>query len=124
MTPVSLKQHGDIMQAVFLQGGAAQGAFQDEAGLLRDPQGREIVDVDAQPRALQAAGCERFFFKYCSTFDSTDQGNIGPVGDALLKHDFVAGSTESRSFGSGKALGEFVFHPASPGAAGCGPMGG
>jgi uncharacterized protein YgbK (DUF1537 family) len=26
----------------------------------------------------------RFFFKYCSTFDSTDQGNIGPVGDALL----------------------------------------
>jgi uncharacterized protein YgbK (DUF1537 family) len=35
-------------------------------------------------KALQAAGCIRFFFKYCSTFDSTDQGNIGPVGDALL----------------------------------------
>lgn len=35
-------------------------------------------------RALQAAGCARFFFKYCSTFDSTDAGNIGPVGDALL----------------------------------------
>ena len=35
-------------------------------------------------KALQAAGCERFFFKYCSTFDLTDQGNIGPVGDALL----------------------------------------
>jgi len=35
-------------------------------------------------RALEAAGCRRFFFKYCSTFDSTDQGNIGPVGDALL----------------------------------------
>ncbi len=35
-------------------------------------------------KALQAAGCVRFFFKYCSTFDSTDQGNIGPVGDALL----------------------------------------
>jgi 3-dehydrotetronate 4-kinase len=35
-------------------------------------------------RALQAADCVRFFFKYCSTFDSTDQGNIGPVGDALL----------------------------------------
>jgi uncharacterized protein YgbK (DUF1537 family) len=34
--------------------------------------------------ALQAAGCVRFFFKYCSTFDSTDKGNIGPVGDALL----------------------------------------
>lgn len=35
-------------------------------------------------KALQAAGCIRFFFKYCSTFDSTDAGNIGPVGDALL----------------------------------------
>src|SRR5260370_32391075 len=35
-------------------------------------------------KAVQAAGCERFFFKYCSTFDSTDQGNIGPVGDALI----------------------------------------
>ncbi len=35
-------------------------------------------------KALQAAGCVRFFFKYCSTFDSTDAGNIGPVGDALL----------------------------------------
>jgi uncharacterized protein YgbK (DUF1537 family) len=35
-------------------------------------------------KALQTAGCVRFFFKYCSTFDSTDAGNIGPVGDALL----------------------------------------
>ncbi|MDP1967041.1 MAG: four-carbon acid sugar kinase family protein, partial [Reyranella sp.] len=35
-------------------------------------------------KALQAAGCVRFFFKYCSTFDSTDAGNIGPVSDALL----------------------------------------
>ena len=36
-------------------------------------------------KTLQAAGCTRFFFKYCSTFDSTDAGNIGPVGDALLE---------------------------------------
>lgn len=35
-------------------------------------------------RWLQAAGCEQFYFKYCSTFDSTDQGNIGPVADALM----------------------------------------
>src|SRR5580765_4554150 len=35
-------------------------------------------------KALQVAGCVRFFFKYCSTFDSTDQGNIGPVGDELI----------------------------------------
>ncbi len=33
---------------------------------------------------LQGAGAEQFFFKYCSTFDSTPQGNIGPVTEALL----------------------------------------
>ncbi len=34
---------------------------------------------------LQAAGARQFFFKYCSTFDSTEQGNIGPVADALVR---------------------------------------
>nr|WP_244817282.1 3-oxo-tetronate kinase [Caballeronia sp. Lep1P3] len=33
---------------------------------------------------LRAQGCRQFVFKYCSTFDSTDEGNIGPVADALL----------------------------------------
>lgn len=33
---------------------------------------------------LQAQGCRQFYFKYCSTFDSTAEGNIGPVSDALL----------------------------------------
>ena len=33
---------------------------------------------------LRSAGCRQFFFKYCSTFDSTDRGNIGPVADALM----------------------------------------
>lgn len=35
-------------------------------------------------RWLQRQGCERIYFKYCSTFDSTAQGNIGPVTDSLL----------------------------------------
>ena len=34
---------------------------------------------------LRSAGIKQAFFKYCSTFDSTDQGNIGPVADALLE---------------------------------------
>ncbi len=34
--------------------------------------------------ALLALGAKQLFFKYCSTFDSTDQGNIGPVAEALL----------------------------------------
>ncbi|OUL94285.1 3-oxo-tetronate kinase [Paraburkholderia hospita] len=41
---------------------------------------------------LRAQGCRQFFFKYCSTFDSTRKGNIGPVAEALLdalKDDFT-----------------------------------
>jgi uncharacterized protein YgbK (DUF1537 family) len=34
--------------------------------------------------ALRSAGAGRIYFKYCSTFDSTDAGNIGPVIDELL----------------------------------------
>jgi 3-dehydrotetronate 4-kinase len=33
---------------------------------------------------LQAAGCKHFYFKVCSTFDSTPRGNIGPVAEALM----------------------------------------
>jgi len=36
-------------------------------------------------RWLKAAGARQFYFKYCSTFDSTDRGNIGPVADALVE---------------------------------------
>lgn len=32
---------------------------------------------------LQSQGATQFLFKYCSTFDSTPQGNIGPVAQAL-----------------------------------------
>lgn len=47
---------------------------------------REAVDESLAALAwLRAAGARQFFFKYCSTFDSTDAGNIGPVADALLK---------------------------------------
>jgi uncharacterized protein YgbK (DUF1537 family) len=46
------------------------------------------ADAVAMSRAalerLRAAGARQYFFKYCSTFDSTDAGNIGPVADALL----------------------------------------
>lgn len=48
-----------------------------------------VADAVAQSlaaaEALLAAGARQLFFKYCSTFDSTDEGNIGPVADALLK---------------------------------------
>ncbi|MEM6934132.1 MAG: 3-oxo-tetronate kinase [Pseudomonadota bacterium] len=34
---------------------------------------------------LRSQGCKQFVFKYCSTFDSTAEGNIGPVADALAE---------------------------------------
>lgn len=51
---------------------------------------RSILTADAiqqsleAVRALREAGCEQFYFKYCSTFDSTKEGNIGPVAEALM----------------------------------------
>lgn len=38
----------------------------------------------AAVRWLREMGAERFLFKYCSTFDSTPEGNIGPVTEALI----------------------------------------
>ena len=35
-------------------------------------------------RALLDAGAQQLLFKYCSTFDLTDAGNIGPVAEALM----------------------------------------
>jgi uncharacterized protein YgbK (DUF1537 family) len=47
-----------------------------------------VADAVAQSlralRWLQAQGAAQIYFKYCSTFDSTPQGNIGQVADALL----------------------------------------
>ncbi len=44
---------------------------------------------------LQAQGAQQFYFKYCSTFDSTPEGNIGPVAEALMEalgEDFTIAS--------------------------------
>ncbi len=48
------------------------------------PVGDAVTQSLAALRWLQAAGCTQFFQKYCSTFDSTEAGNIGPVADALV----------------------------------------
>ena len=49
------------------------------------PVGEAVAQSLAACEALLAVGAKQIFWKYCSTFDSTDQGNIGPVADALLK---------------------------------------
>ncbi|WLE00780.1 four-carbon acid sugar kinase family protein (plasmid) [Agrobacterium leguminum] len=51
-----------------------------------------VSDSVAALNWLRERNCQQYFFKYCSTFDSTAKGNIGPVTDALLhtlKEDFT-----------------------------------
>ena len=78
---------------------------------------------------LQGIGARRIFFKYCSTFDSTEEGNIGPVAEALsdrLNPEFTVvcpcfpanGRTvyQGRLFVTGRLLSEssLAVHPLTP----------
>ncbi|MDT6941710.1 four-carbon acid sugar kinase family protein [Brucella pseudogrignonensis] len=57
-------------------------------------------------KLLLEAGAKQLFFKYCSTFDSTDKGNIGPVTDALLK---LVGESRTIACPAFPANGRTVF---------------
>lgn len=48
------------------------------------PVDEAVAECRAALDWLRAAGASRFFWKYCSTFDSTEKGNIGPVAEALM----------------------------------------
>jgi 3-dehydrotetronate 4-kinase len=48
------------------------------------PADEAVSAASRAAEALHAAGASQIYFKYCSTFDSTDHGNIGPVTDRLL----------------------------------------
>jgi uncharacterized protein YgbK (DUF1537 family) len=50
-----------------------------------NPVDEAIGESLAALRWLQQAGAHQFYFKYCSTFDSTPRGNIGPVAEALMQ---------------------------------------
>jgi uncharacterized protein YgbK (DUF1537 family) len=62
----------------------------DADALIVALKSRSIPAADAIAQSLAAlewlrcTGARQFYFKYCSTFDSTDAGNIGPVAEALL----------------------------------------
>lgn len=77
------------MRTVQYTGIPAFNAAEDvDAGVIA-LKSRSIAASDAVEQSLnalrwlQAQGCKQFLFKYCSTFDSTADGNIGPVADAL-----------------------------------------
>ncbi|MEP3428841.1 MAG: 3-oxo-tetronate kinase [Roseibium sp.] len=67
----------------------------------------EAVDQSLEALAwLQAQGCRQIIFKYCSTFDSTDKGNIGPVAEALAEALGVKGVVACPAF---PAAGRTVY---------------
>jgi uncharacterized protein YgbK (DUF1537 family) len=78
------------MRTVQAIGVPAPGTSIDADAVVIALKSRTIPAADAVEQSLDAlrwlreAGCEQFYFKYCSTFDSTPEGNIGPVTDALL----------------------------------------
>ena len=49
-----------------------------------NPAADAVADSLAALDWLRARGCAQIYQKYCSTFDSTAAGNIGPVADALM----------------------------------------
>ena len=56
------------------------------------PVAQAVAQSLAAARWLRAQGATQIYFKVCSTFDSTPQGNIGPVTEALMDElgaDFV-----------------------------------
>jgi uncharacterized protein YgbK (DUF1537 family) len=78
------------MRTVQLIGVPTQAAPEDVDALVVALKSRTIPAADAVEQSLaalrwlKAGHARQILFKYCSTFDSTDQGNIGPVADALL----------------------------------------
>ena len=79
------------MRAVQVIGAPAPGAPAPDADAVivalksrTAPMKQAVGESLAALAWLQSTGCRQFFFKYCSTFDSTDDGNIGPVADALV----------------------------------------
>lgn len=84
-----LARHGmRAVQTIGVPSGSA--ADIDADAIVVALKSRTIPAADAIDQSLaalewlKAGGAQRFYFKYCSTFDSTDAGNIGPVAEAML----------------------------------------
>jgi uncharacterized protein YgbK (DUF1537 family) len=69
--PAKLADIGDCEVAIF----ATRARF--------IPAAEAVALVDRLTDALAKAGCRQVFYKVCATFDSTDDGNIGPIADLL-----------------------------------------
>src|SRR3954447_23780739 len=71
--------------------GVPEGSAPEADAVVVALKSRTIPAADAVAQSLQALrwlrsqGARQIYFKVCSTFDSTPQGNIGPVAEALLQ---------------------------------------
>jgi uncharacterized protein YgbK (DUF1537 family) len=71
--------------------GVPQGVAPGADAIVVALKSRTIPAAEAVSQSLTALrwlklhGARQVYFKYCSTFDSTNAGNIGPVADALLE---------------------------------------
>lgn len=71
------------------------------------PPSEAVAASTAAARALLDHGATQIYQKYCSTFDSTDGGTIGPVADALLA---VTGARMTVGTPATPSVGRTVFH--------------
>lgn len=87
---------GGLRTTQFLGVPSSEAANECEAGVV-SLKSRSMPAADAVAQSLAALtwlrkqGCRQIVFKYCSTFDSTAQGNIGPVGEAIARELGVHG---------------------------------
>ena len=90
-TDVALMLQNAGMRTVQVIGVPAESAPPDADAVVvalksrTSPAAQAVAQSVAALRWLRSHGAEQILFKYCSTFDSTDAGNIGPVADALLE---------------------------------------
>ncbi|GLK84078.1 3-oxo-tetronate kinase [Ancylobacter defluvii] len=98
-----LPGRGGLRTAQFLGVPRASAPANIEAGVVA-LKSRSIAAGEAVAQSLAALdwllaqGCGQIVFKYCSTFDSTPEGNIGPVGEALARRLGVAGVVACPAF--------------------------
>ncbi|MEZ0214307.1 MAG: 3-oxo-tetronate kinase [Xanthobacteraceae bacterium] len=94
---------GGLRTAQFLGVPQAAAPAGIEAGVVAlksrsIPAGEAVAQSLAALDWLLAQGCRQIVFKYCSTFDSTPEGNVGPVGEALARRLGVAGVVACPAF--------------------------
>ena len=85
-----VRQGMRTVQLIDVPAGPPGASLKDVDAIVIALKSRTIPASDAVAQSLaalawlQGAGARQILFKYCSTFDSTPQGNIGPVAEALM----------------------------------------